>query len=341
MMTGLRVGALLLVALASLRAQPLVDFPTANHALAEGRPQDFYMYVDRDFEGKKSKPWQGGQFGFVRGPVRQGDKVVFIQLHEGVDIKPVRRDSTGNPLDPVLAAAAGRVVHVNAIASASNYGRYVVIEHNWDGSPYYTLYAHLSTISVQPGQTVRQGEPIAVMGFTGNGVNRERAHVHFEVCLLLNKNFQAWHDFHFPGNPNHQGIFNGLNLVGVDPSALLLAARRDPGLRMADFIRTSEPAFKLTVNNTPNFQLVRTYPWLAAPGEVARPPAWTITFSRHGVPLKIEAASTAVDRPTVSWVTETGGAYAHATKGIVTGPIGSPRLSDSGMRFAKLLTWPD
>lgn len=341
-MTALaRAGLLLGLAVAPLRAQFLVDFPTANHALLDGRPQDFFMYVDRNFEGEKSQPWQGGQFGFVRGPVRDRGRIVFAQMHEGVDIKPVRRDGEGNPLDPVLAAAAGRVVHVNGLPSASNYGRYVVIEHDWDGCAYYTLYAHLSTISVRPGQAVRQGEPIAVMGFTGAGINRERAHVHFEVCLLVNKNFESWHDATFPGNPNHQGIYNGLNLVGVDPSALLLAARRNPGLKIADFIRASEPAFKLTVTNSPNFQLVRTHPWLVPDGEVARPPSWTITFSRHGVPLKIEASTTPVAEPAVAWVADTGSPYAHATKGLVTGPPGAPRLSDSGLRFARLLTWPD
>ncbi len=321
----LGAGALLLLALAPLRAQPLIDFPTGNHALAEERPQDFFMYVDRDFEGEKSKPWQGGQYGFVRGPVRDNGSIVFIQMHEGVDIKPMQRDAAGNPLDPVLAAADGRVVHASAAASASNYGRYVVLEHQWDGCSYYTLYAHLAAISVQPGQTVRQGQPIAVMGFTGDGINRERAHTHFEVCLILNKNFEAWYDFHFPGNPNHHGIYNGLNLAGVDPAALLLAARRDPRLKISDFIATAEPAFKLTVKNSPDFYLVHAYPWLVPAGEIASPPAWTVTFSRHGVPLKIEASTTPVTEPVVAWVAETGSTYAHSTKGIVTGPHGLPR----------------
>lgn len=35
-----------------------VRFPTSNTALLNDRPQDFYMYVDRNFEGQKSQPWQ-------------------------------------------------------------------------------------------------------------------------------------------------------------------------------------------------------------------------------------------------------------------------------------------
>ena len=148
-MTAARAAGLFLLALGVLRAQPLVDFPTDNRALLEGRPQDFFMYVNRNFEGEKSKPWQGGQFGFVRGPIRDGGRVLCIQFHEGIDICPVHRDPHGNPTDEVRAAAAGKVVHVSREAGASNYGRYVVVEHLWAGSPYYTVYAHLSSISVE------------------------------------------------------------------------------------------------------------------------------------------------------------------------------------------------
>lgn len=335
------LALLVFCALAPLKAQPLVDFPTANKALAEGNPQGFFMYVDRDFEGAKSKPWQGGQFGYVRGPVRSGGTVNYIQLHEGIDILPLHRDPEGNPLDVVKAAAAGTVVHVSTQAGASNYGRYVVIEHRWDGSPYYTLYAHLNTISVQVGQTVAQGAPIGVMGFTGAGINRERSHVHFEVCLLLSENFEGWHSANFPGNANQHGIYNGLNLVGMDPARLLMEARSNPALKITDFIRGNDPVFKITVKNSPNFTLLRRYPWLVAPGEVANPPSWTITFSRHGVPLKIEASTQAVDQPTLAWVKDTKQAYSHITKGLVSGNPGSPRLTDSGVRFGRLLTWPD
>ena len=324
-----------------LGAQPLVDFPTQNRALAEGRPQDFFMYVDRDFEGEKSKPWQGGQFGYVRGPVRHDGAIRYIQLHEGVDIRPLTRDSQGVPLDLVKAAATGQVVHVSPEARASNYGRYVVIAHDWDGCIYYTLYAHLASIAVQKDQKVSQGTPIGVLGFTGSGLNKERAHVHFEVCLLLNENFEGWHSTYFPGNANHHGPFNGLNLVGIDPALVLLDAQRNPSFKITDAVRASEPVFKITVRNSPNFSLLKRYPWLAASGTPANPPAWTIAFSRHGVPLSAEAAAQPVSEPVLAWVANTNQAYTHITKGLVGGPPGAPRLTDSGMRFARLLTWPD
>lgn len=333
-------GVLALCAPLALQAQPLVDFPTQNRALAEGQPEDFFMYVDRDFEGQKSKPWQGGQFGYVRGPVRSNGAINYIQLHEGIDIRPLSRDAQGVPLDIVKAASAGEVVHVSPEARASNYGRYVVIAHRWDGHIYYTLYAHLASISVQKGQAVAQGAPIGVLGFTGAGINKERAHLHFEVCLLLNENFEGWHATHFPGNANHHGLYNGLNLVGMDPSRVLLEARNNPSFKITDILRASEPVFKITVKNSPNLSLLKRYPWLVPPGLSAQPPAWTIAFSRHGVPLSAEPAQ-AVTGPTLAWVAESKQAYSHITKGLVSGPPGAPRLTDSGVRFAKLLTWPD
>ena len=43
----------------------------------------------------------------------------------------------------------------------------------------------------------------------------------------------------------------------------------------------------------------------------------------------------------VTWVKETGQPYTRITKNLVGGPAGSPRLTEAGLRFAKLLTWPD
>ncbi|CAN5812872.1 hypothetical protein BH09VER1_BH09VER1_33280 [soil metagenome] len=337
----LRGLGLLLFAVSFLRAEPLIDFPTDNRNILAGHPQDFFMYVTRDFEGEKSKPWQGGQYGFVRGPVREAGHVVYIHMHEGIDIAPMHRDPAGIPLDEVRAAATGQVVYTNKLAGASNYGRYVVIEHIWDGCAYYTLYAHLSQILVEPGQPIRQGQPLGIMGFTGVGIDKERAHTHFEVCLLMSKEFDSWQKTNFPADPNPHGLYNGLNLYGVDPAGLLLAAAANPNLHISDYISGLEPAFSVTIPFTPNFSLPRNYPWMVPRGSPSSPPAWTITFSKHAVPLKVLPAAQPVAKPEVTWVKDTGGiSYLHSTRGMVTGPLGSPRLSDSGLRLMQLLTWP-
>jgi murein DD-endopeptidase MepM/ murein hydrolase activator NlpD len=330
-------AAAFLLALALPLQAALFDWPTANRALLKGRPQDFYMYVNRNFEGVESTPWEGGAFGFVRGPQRLGGEVVYTSLHEGIDIAPLKRDAAGNPLDDILASAEGEVVHASREPGASNYGRYVVLEHKIEGSRVYTLYAHLSEISVQPGQRVAQGERIGRMGFSGSGLNRERSHLHFEIAILLSENFQTWHNRHFSGSPNKHGLFNGLNLAGVDPATILLESAKNPDFRLGEHIRSREPFYKITLPAEAALSLIRRHPWLVPDGEPSAPPAWTVAFTQHGFPVEARASLEATGEPGLTWIAPTHMAYHHATRGIVAGSPGSARLSDSGRRFVQLL----
>lgn len=326
-------------ALSGARAA-LFDFPTQNRALLDGHPEEFYMYVERDFEGQKTRPWEGGQFGFVRGPQRTSEGVIYATLHEGVDIQPLKRDPSGNPLDDVVASAAGRVVHVSKEAGASNYGRYIVVEHPMGGCQFYSLYAHLASTAVVPGQEVRQGEILGRLGYSGAGIDRQRAHVHFEIGVVLSENFEGWYAAHYAGNPNKHGIFNGMNLSGIDPAAILLASAKDPGFQITKYLSGLEPVFKLTIPNSTDLSLLRNYPWLVPDGEIANPPAWTISFTGTGFPIRAVAAANAVNAPEVAWVKDSPTSYIHATRGLIGGSPGHPRLTESGQRFASLLTWP-
>src|ERR1043166_1883471 len=142
-----------------------ISLPTDNDALFSGDGPAFYQYNERDYKGQKSTPWEGGQYGFVRDPIESGASFVFTRFHEGIDIRCLQRDARGEPLDEVRAIANGRVVHTNLVPGYSNYGKYVVIEHQWGGSSYYSLYGHLRAISVQTGTDVNRGQPIGTMGY--------------------------------------------------------------------------------------------------------------------------------------------------------------------------------
>lgn len=87
------------------------------------------------------------------------------EFHRGVDIAV----PTGTT---VYAAHDGTVT---AAAYDSHYGNYVAIEI--DG--YTTKYAHMNSISVSAGQTVKKG---AVIGTTGNTGSSTGSHLHIE-CL--------------------------------------------------------------------------------------------------------------------------------------------------------------
>src|SRR5881275_2723398 len=205
-----------------------LGLPTDNDALFSGGGAAFYQYIERNYNGVKSTPWEGGKYGFVRDPTDTAGGVVYTRFHEGIDIRSLHRDENGEPLDEVRAISDGKVVHTNLVPGYSNYGKYIVIEHRWDGSSYYSLYGHLSSITVKPGQEVRKGDQIAVMGYTGVGLNQARAHLHLELNLMLSHQFQAWHQAFVKNDPNHNGIYNGINLTGIDFARLYLTLRKNP-----------------------------------------------------------------------------------------------------------------
>src|SRR5215213_10103604 len=193
--------------------------PTPNRALvADGALSEKYLV------GTTGKPWQSGGFGCVRS---EGFK-----MHEGLDIRCTQRDKSGEPIDPVVASAAGTVAYINTKPGLSNYGRYVVIRHNIEGLEICTLYAHLSEVQdgLAVGQTVKQGQRIGTLGRSTNtreGISKDRAHLHFEFDFVLNDRYAGWHKQYLVGQRNDHGDWNGFNLAAIDPAPLLLAAARE------------------------------------------------------------------------------------------------------------------
>ena len=330
------------IAVATAQTQPLdLVLPTDNDALFRGGGPDFYQYVERDYKGVKSTPWEGGQYGFVRDPVETAAGTVFTRFHEGMDIRPLQRDAQNEPLDEVRAIAAGKVVHVNPVPGYSNYGKYVVIEHQWDGSSYYSLYGHLSSIAVQPGEAVGRGQRIAVMGHTGAGINQARAHLHLELNLMLSHQFNGWHDTFFPNEQNHNGIYNGLNLAGIDIARLFLDLRKDSSLTIPKFLRGEEAFYTVAIPRSSHFELPKKYPWMLAkePGPTTH--SWLVTFARSGVPLKIEPSPNMVSQPEIAWAKKTAIDCSYLTRGDVAGRGTTAHLTDSGKRLMRLLIYPD
>jgi murein DD-endopeptidase MepM/ murein hydrolase activator NlpD len=316
--------------------------PTDNDAIFHGGGADFYQSIERDYHGEKSTPWEGGQYGWVRDPVDTGGGIVYTRFHEGIDIKPVHRDERGEPLDEVRAIADGKVVYTNLVPGYSNYGKYVVIEHRWDGSPYYSLYGHLSKIDVRAGDLVHRGQHIAVMGYTGVGINRERAHVHLELNLMLSRKFQEWYNaFVDPKDPNHHGIYNGLNLTGLNIARLYLELREKPSLTIPQFLGEEEPIYKVALPRSRNFELPKTYPWMLNGSTANEPRSWIVSFTRSGLPLKIEPSDRKVKEPELVYVKPSLRNAAFLIDGIAAGPASNAHLTDHGKQMLHLLIHPD
>ena len=58
---------------------------------------------------------------------------------------------------------------------SGGYGRLVIVDH---GNGIHTYYAHLSKIMVLPGQEIRQGEMVGLVGSSGRVT---APHLHYEV----------------------------------------------------------------------------------------------------------------------------------------------------------------
>lgn len=314
--------------------------PTDNSALFSGGGAEFYQYIIRDFKGVKTTPWQGGQYGFVRNPVDTAAGRMYTRFHEGIDIRPVRRDANGEPLDQVRAIAEGKVVHVNLVPGYSNYGKYVVVEHRWGGADYYSLYGHLASTAVTPGARVERGAVLGILGYTGDGLGRARAHVHLELNLLLSRQFAGWHSATSKNDPNRHGIYNGINLTGMNVAALYLALRKQPSLTIPEFLGREEVAYKVLLPPSKSFDLPQRYPWMLKGAPDAAPAAWEVSFTKSGIPVKIAPSDKPVNAPQVSYFKKSGANYAYVTRGALTGSGNRATLSDSGRRLMHLLIFP-
>lgn len=101
----------------------------------------------------------------------------ILRRHTGIDL-------IGKRGQPVYATADGIVSSENP---GSGYGISVVVNH---GYGYKTVYAHLSKASVRPGQKVKRGELVGLMGSSGLASG---THLHYEVL----KNGQRVNPVHF------------------------------------------------------------------------------------------------------------------------------------------------
>lgn len=80
---------------------------------------------------------------------------------------------------PILAAANGKVV---AASYNDSFGNYVVVEHTLPNlTKVYSLYAHMSSISVALNQDVFIGQKVGVIGKTGAA---DGVHLHFEISYV-------------------------------------------------------------------------------------------------------------------------------------------------------------
>ncbi|MCC6847998.1 MAG: M23 family metallopeptidase [Deltaproteobacteria bacterium] len=102
-----------------------------------------------------------------RRSYRHDGAIIDTQTHLGYDLASLRQA-------PVVAASAGTVVLADYLGI---YGDAVIIDH---GLGIFSLYGHLSAITVRRGQEVQRGETVGRTGETGLAGGD---HLHFSVML--------------------------------------------------------------------------------------------------------------------------------------------------------------
>jgi len=107
-------------------------------------------------------PVAGGEFMRPFGEPRRHHR------HAGIDIRGAKGQE-------ILAARAGTVAFCGG--THGGYGTMVVLDH---GDGVQTLYAHAQKVLVKTGDSVSRGQPIALVGRTGNATTE---HCHFELRL--------------------------------------------------------------------------------------------------------------------------------------------------------------
>ena len=102
-----------------------------------------------------------------------------IDIGSSAVAHPAIYASTSGTVVEVLSGCPTRDVSYNCLGAANGYyGNYIVIDH---GSGYSTLYSHLNSTTVVPGQAVAKGQIIGYMGNTGYSLGITGIHLHFEL----------------------------------------------------------------------------------------------------------------------------------------------------------------
>lgn len=108
------------------------------------------------------------RLGYYSNPVPGGLITQSVHGWNAVDIGAARGT-------PIRAAAEGVVIIARGGGWNGGYGNYVVITHD-NGTQ--TLYSHMRSSIVSPGQSVSSGQTIGYVGKTGLATG---SHLHFEV----------------------------------------------------------------------------------------------------------------------------------------------------------------
>jgi hypothetical protein len=138
------------------------------------------------------------------------------------------------------------------------------------------------------GSNVQLGQVIATMGHSagGGGIPAERAHLHFEIGLMATTGFSSWYTWKKFGSTNEHGLWNGMNLMGLDPLDFLRQWRERRVDNFQQYFANMRSVVRVRVvtSRTPDF--IRRYPaLLRKPLPLGFVSGWEIECNATGLPF--------------------------------------------------------
>jgi hypothetical protein len=124
---------------------------------------------------------------------------------------------------------------------------------------------------------------------TAEVITKDRAHVHFELNVLMNDNFAAWFKKNSAERNDH-GEWNGQNLNGLDPREILIGEHNPKGdFRLLNFLRSQTELCRVLVRVV-NFPYLKRYPQLVLKNPVADKEGvagYEMILNYNGVPFAL------------------------------------------------------
>lgn len=201
-----------------LTSGPLVvfDFTTASTDFAQIDINDVTGFSERLFRqiADADLPVGVGRYNedrvlYRHSPLFDGE-AERRSIHLGIDLFVMEGTEVMTPL-------AGHVHSVADNKGLGNYGPTVILEHELDGTRFWTLYGHLgrhSVVRLEMGQPLDAGEEFAVVGdLSENG--SWPPHLHFQIMADL-----QGHSGDFPGVSAPSEIERWLEIC-PDPNLIL------------------------------------------------------------------------------------------------------------------------
>ena len=187
-------------ALYGLRQSKLVARKeVALAAPATEASNDYYQSLDRFYQLRNTALSGVATEALTAGLRPSSTLTDWVNLAQAPSLWPIMgrvTSSFGERTDPFgaeaegefhrgidIAAPSGTAIHatgdgvVMTAGWGTGYGREVILNH---GHGITTLYAHMSSIAVIPGETVSRGQVIGYVGTSGHSTG---AHLHYEVRI--------------------------------------------------------------------------------------------------------------------------------------------------------------